>query len=1119
MVERAVELGMDALAITDHNHLGGTMEFQATCRKNGIKPILGCELYYTKHTSLLTLPSEVRNEMAIAEAREAGVEIPAKAKVSDIKSLIAPYQYDTKQYHIILLAINQTGWQNLVKLQSESARLCTYNGRFCCDNELLSKYNEGIIMTTACVGNAASELITKNRPNEAKELILEWKAIFGDRLYLEIQPILITKQLKTNYYYSKWSRELEIPLVAATDCHYTYESDWDDHDTLLCMGMGKFKDETARMKYDNEYWLKSREEMEEGFEVQARAILNSFGEDLFNEADYIAQCNEALDNTNLIADRISDDIKLGADVPQIPNVKVPVGFTPEQWFMMSSYDGLYDYCKAHPELDVKLYEKRLAYELSVINPKGFAKYMLIVKEYVSWCIENDIPVGPSRGSAGGSLALYLNKITQCVDPIQYDLLFSRFLTPDRTALPDVDTDFSWANRERVIHHLEDEYGKDSVCHIGLWSTLGVKSGLKDVGRVLRVDFGVINNINKKIDEITLKDPNTCFKLIDDLKNSTLERDRESYKEYLALEEEHPELFRLARKFEGCQRNMGVHASGILITPVPVTDLIPVRYVDGVAVTLYTGTQLEDLNMVKFDILGLKTLDILDRTIKSIDKDMTVIDLYNIVDKHLDDPEMFQLVKSKQTDAIFQLESPLFKGLSEAFQPDSIHDITAMTATGRPGPLSAGADKEYAKNKAAGIIQEPLPGTRDIIEKTYSCILYQEQIMQIAKRVCCVDDNQADKLFRKAISKKKQELFDLCRQVFIYGKLNIQAPEGYDASNKNQVLYDPEGKQGAPIKGGMNNGYNEAELTKFFDSLQGYVSYLFNLSHSVAYSFLSTCSLYCMKYYPAKFIAAVLSMQDKQEDLDKYIKVARGKGLEVRAPHINESNTMYQEKNGDIYVGLLSIKGLGGKGIDSVIDGRPYACVQDMVDAKIKKQIGEGLIKAGALDFVNKNRHVLLNEFHEIRGDLKKKVKGEYTCFTLPEDEYGDDVCITMEKATLGSPITCIPYWDTLYEGDRVEAELILTSVKPKKQKDGRQMAFIGGTINGCQVEALAFASIYGKNAALFDMDYNKAVYVTGKKDDKGKLLINKVTKHAPEAKKSREESAVMEAMQGIVFNM
>lgn len=1088
----AKEQGMTALAITDHNHLGGVFEFQEACKAEGIKPLLGCEMYYTDDTNILSLPADERNALAMQRAVEAGVEIPAKVdgkKITkkQINELIADYTYDTKQYHVLFIAMNQTGWKNLVQLQSEAAAKCTYNGRYLCDLEMIRKHSEGLIMTTACIGSRIANLINNGKEADAEALMLQFRDIFEDRFFLEIQPLNEVEQRRVNEIYMTWGEKYNIKLIATNDVHYGREDDHDDHDTMLCIGTGSFKAEEDRIHYTNDFWMKSYREMIECFEEQ---MISLYGTSIYEER-YMTHCIRALENTNALADMVDANIKLGSDVDLFPQLDIPNNMAPETYLTMLCYKNLYKYKNKRNSIALKQYEARLDEELHVINSKGFAPYILTVFEYVNWCDQQKIPVGPGRGSAAGSLILFLLGITKVIDPIEYDLLFFRFLTMDRTAPPDVDLDFSYFGRDLLIDHLEDKYGRDKVCHIGTYTTMGVKSGLKDVGRVLQIDFGIMNSITKEIDLITDEAPSIKFKHLDALAESDLPRDKAKYAQFKALEEKYAELFRLARRFEGTPRNMGVHASGILITPMPVSDLFPTR-VDpktGVTVALYTGPQLEYLKAIKVDILGLKTLDVLDMTAKAIDPNSNLEDYYDII--KTDDKKVFNLIKSKATDGMFQIESPLFKSLCDSIQPDDINDIIAITSIGRPGPLSAGMDKQYADRKhGREEAVEPLPNTWDLVSSTYGTIIYQEAIMLIAQRVAGFNGNQADSYLRKGFAKKKKSLMDMCKQWFIYGKQNTEAPIGTDETDYDQPMYDPTGKHGSEIAGGIANGYDEQQLKDFWHNIEGFADYLFNKSHAACYSYVTLLTAYFKTYHPAKFMASLLTMQDNADKIDQYVKIARLMNIPVLAPNVNISGRGFVENEGSILYGLGSIKGVGESSIPELIANRPYTSVTDAltrVDKKFfNKRVGVSLIKAGAFDFESDNRYALLQEFYTVRKD-----KDEYQAAEL----YTREVCMEMEKEVLGTPITYTPFWDNVPVGQLIDVEFELKKVQEKTDKNGGLMAFVDGSCDGSSIRAVVFSKTYVRNLSYFDMNYNEKVILRGKKDDKGALIVSSVKEY------------------------
>lgn len=433
LVERAKELGMTAIGVSDHNHLAGIPEFHKACKEYGLKPLLGVELYWTHNMNMISLPKEERDKHAMELAIQNGIEIPKKAKKKDIADLIAPYNYDTKGYHIILIAKNQIGWNNIVKIQSEAAEKGLFNGRYHCDNELLKKHSEGVIITTACIGSVIGDRLRKNDYDGAKTMLTNWKDIVGeDNLFVEIQGLAWEEQYRVNVLLIELAKEVGIKLIATNDVHYAYKEDYDDHDTMLCIGIGKLKADENRMRYDHEFWLKSYDEMIEGFSRRGG-----------NDDEYMNTVITALNNTNLIADMVEDNIKLGSDVDLFPNVDLPKGYTAESWLNKQCWEKLYNYLANKEEILVKrrVYEQRLKYELNVINKKGFASYMLTTQDAIEWGDNNTCPFGPGRGSGAGSLVLFLLGIVKGTDPVEYNLLFSRFLTEDRTSPPDKTTLF------------------------------------------------------------------------------------------------------------------------------------------------------------------------------------------------------------------------------------------------------------------------------------------------------------------------------------------------------------------------------------------------------------------------------------------------------------------------------------------------------------------------------------------------------------------------------------------------------------------------------------------------------------------------------------------------------
>ena len=578
LVAKAKSLNMKAVAITDHGSLGNALSFWEECNKQGIKPLLGNELYYTHNTDILALPLKDRDELAIKQAKENGIEIPKKAKKKDIAELLEPYSYDTKGYHILFIAMNQTGWVNLMKLSGEASDKCTYNGRPHCDMKMIRKYNEGLICTTACLGSYLDQCIINNKLEEAKQHLKDLHDIFGDRLFLEIQPFNEEEQIKANIELMKLSEEFNIKLITGTDSHYVNKEDHYIHDILLCIGTGAKLSDEVRFRFKNEFWFMSYEEVIEQYQKQI-ALVDEVP-DFYMPAVY-----ESLYSTNVLADMVCD-IKLKSDKPIMPIVEVPEGFTDNTYLRHQCWQNLYKYLtKNNLWHKRRIYEQRLNHELNVICTKGYASYFLIVQDFIEWGNNNGCPFGPGRGSAAGSLVAFLLGIVKGTDPIEYDLLFFRFLTMDRKALPDIDSDVSRLDRQKVIDYMEHKYGLENTCQVGTWTMVGVKNGLKDVARVLDLPFAEANELTKNFDDgITWKD-------IDNMEG-------EEKKAIDLLEEKYAEIFRVARALDGVKRNCGVHAGGFIATPMEVNNFVPTRTSKGRKVSMWDKNEVEEAGLCR-----------------------------------------------------------------------------------------------------------------------------------------------------------------------------------------------------------------------------------------------------------------------------------------------------------------------------------------------------------------------------------------------------------------------------------------------------------------------------------------------------------------------------------------
>ena len=1056
LVAKAKSLNMKAVALTDHGSLGNAYSFWKECNANDIKPLLGNELYYTHDTDVLSLPLKDRDELAKQQAIENGVEIPKKAKKKDIAELLEPYTYDTKGYHILFIAMNQTGWVNLMKLSGEASDKCTFNGRPHCDMDMIRKYNEGLICTTACLGSYLDQCIINNKMDEARQHLIELRDIFGDRLFLEIQPFNEEEQIKANIELMKLSEEFDIKLITGTDSHYVNKEDHYIHDILLCIGTGAKLSDEVRFRFKNEFWFMSYEEVVEQYEKQMDL-------DKSLPAFYTYKIYESLNNTLVLADMV-EDIKLKSDKPVMPIVEVPEGFTDDSYLRHQCWTKLYAYLTENNLWDKRrIYEQRLNHELNVICTKGYASYFLIVQDFIDWGNANGCPFGPGRGSAAGSLVAFLLGIVKGTDPIEYDLLFFRFLTMDRKALPDIDSDVDKLNRQRCIDYMEHKYGAENMSQVGTWTLVGVKNGLKDVARVLELPFAEANELTKNLDDgITWKD-------IDEMEG-------EEKKAIDLLEQKYAEIFRVARALNGVKRNSGIHAGGVLVTDRPINNYFPTRTVKGRKVSIWDKDEVEEANGCKLDLLGLATTSMINLCTQFIEQTtgikITLDELYN--NKELrNDPAVLEMISKEQTESVFQFESNLFKSIIKGMQPNSFEDCIALTSIARPGPLGAGLDKVYNDRKhGIDTNTEFILGKFPYMESTYNTTLYQEQPMLLAKDIAGFSDNQADTYLRKAMAKKKRDLLELCKDWFIHGK--------------------PEDKYGPAIKGGVANGYDEAALTEYFDSLDSYCSYLFNKSHATSYSLNSMITAWLKHYYPVEFYASVLSIQDNKERCINYMQVIEEQfGITTVHPDINKSGEFFtpNPENNTILFGLNSIKGVGEAALKEIVAKQPYNSLEDLLERTekrvVNKKVMEALIKSGCFDCWNENRYEVMNQYYEIR---KVKDAELYN----PED-YNKSAIIQFEVESLEIPLTAHYWFDDVANEEKVTFDCEIVKVTEKYDKNNKLMAFVNviSVEDSIPIELLVFASTYTRYVDMFDKVDHKYLTITGKKDGK-KVLVNKV---------------------------
>lgn len=1074
LIKKAKEYNMSSICITDHGTLAGTFEFNDKCKKAGIKPILGCEVYQTYDISKIILSSDERKEIAwqkYLENNNINKKALGKTTKKEKEDLSKEYIYDTKGYHLILIAKNQTGWNNLVRLTSEANDKAMYNGRGHVDYSLIEKYSEGLICTTACIASMFNDSLRNNKYDEALKHIEKLQSIFHNDLYIEIQPLEWDEQVKVNKKAIKIAKDKNIKLIATTDVHYTnYEDDY-EHDIMLCIGTGKTYNNPNRMKYSHEYWLRSYDEMVDAFN---RVKYND------EEQKFI---KNAINNTVLLANSVNDNIQIGSDHELLPEVEVPKGYTPESWLKRQCWTNLYKYLSDNDLMDKRyIYESRLKEELDVIITKGFTGYMLIVQDIINIGQQAGCSFGPGRGSVGGCLVAFLLGISKGIDPIEYGLLFFRFLTISRTANPDIDSDCSQVYRQKLLKIINDKYNHDNVTQVGTLTTLGVKNGIKDIMRVLDYSFAESNSVSKQLDEI-YNEPDLSFKKLDSFETEN----PELYKKYKKLESQYPKVFELARKFNGCPRNMGVHAGGVGITPTPINDIYPTRNVEGKKVTVWEKDTIEKAGIVKIDMLGLKTISVIDLCLKYIEKNhgikITLDELYNNKDIR-NDSNVFNMLSEGKTDGVFQFESDLFKAACKNVKPTDINDLIAITAFNRPGPLSAGFDKKYA-NRKNGLESVDYPlGCSDILGDTYGCLLYQEQCMLISKKVAGFDDNQADTYLRKSLAKKKRALIDLCRQWFIYGK-----PE-----------HD---EYGSPIEGGINRGYNEQELIDFFDELEGYASYVFNKSHAASYSLVSVITAWLKYYYPEEYFAALLTYSsDEKADLYNDI-LSKQYGIHITVPDIKNLSEIYNPTQGKIAYGITKIKGVGATAISTILNAGPYESVEDFI-TKVneydkargsKKTVNKtaiiALIKAGAFDSLGEtNRFKLINQAYNVRKDKDER---------LDESTWSKSCAQALEIEVLNTSITYPLIFNSAMDKDIITLENCrIINVTEKKDKNGKLMAFVKVKVNDIEpVDVIVFSSLYLNNYDLFDVRYGDVINIIGEKDGK-KLKFKKGRKEKKE---------------------
>ena len=1028
-VSRVKELGMNSAAITDHGVMYGVIDFYREARKQGIKPILGCEVYVAPN-------SRFDRETAGGESR---------------------------YHHLVLLAENNTGYANLMKIVSRGfTEGYYYKPRV--DKDLLRQYHEGIIALSACLAGEVQRYLSRGLTEEAKKVALEYQDIFGKgNFFLEMQDHGIPEQQLVNQRQIQLSKETGIELVVTNDIHYTYAEDAKPHDILLCIQTGKKLDDENRMRYEGgQYYVKSPQEMEALFPY----------------------AKQALENTQKIADRCEVEIEFG--VTKLPKYDVPDGMTSWEYLNKLCWEGLEKHYGA-PSRELK---ERLRYELDTIRSMGYVDYFLIVWDFIKYAKDHGIAVGPGRGSAAGSIVSYCLEITN-IDPIRYQLLFERFLNPERVTMPDIDVDFCFERRQEVIDYVVRKYGKDRVVQIVTFGTLAARGVIRDVGRVMDLPYAFVDSIAKMIPQEL---------------NITIDKALQMNPELRKTYENDPQvklLIDMCKRLEGLPRHSSMHAAGVVIGQREIDDFVPLsRASDGSITTQFTMTTLEELGLLKMDFLGLRTLTVIQNAVqlaksKNPELDMDQID-YN-------DKLVLSYIGTGKTDGIFQLESGGMKGFMKELKPNSLEDIIAGISLYRPGPMDFIPQYIRGKNDAGSITYD-CPQLEPILAPTYGCIVYQEQVMQIVRDLAGYTLGRSD-LLRRAMSKKKGDVMQKERQIFVYG----------DEEN------------GVP--GCIKNGIDEKTANKIYDEMIDFAKYAFNKAHAAAYAVVSYQTAYLKYYYPVEYMAALMtSVIENPSKVAEYIYACRQMNIQILSPDINRGIGNFSVDGNNIRYGLTAIKSIGRPVIASIIEDRdefgPFKNLEDFISRMsvkdgLNKRAIEHLIKSGALDCLGGTRKQFMSIYVQIVDHVNQEKKyamtGQMTLFDmvgeeekeqfeikLPDvGEYSKENLLAFEKEVLGVYLSGHPlqeYEDKwrksisattldfqpdeetgrakVHDGTREIVGGMITAKTIKHTKTNQMMAFLSLEDLVGTVEVIVFPRDYEKNREYLEID--KKIFVKGR---------------------------------------
>ncbi len=965
LIKRTAELGMDSIAITDHGVMYGVIDFYKEAVKNNIKPIIGCEVYTARRSRLDKQPG-----------------------------------IDSDYGHLVLLAKDMTGYKNLMKIVSIGfTEGYYYKPRI--DIEVLERYNEGIIAMSACLSGDVPRALLNNDYEKAKETALKLSTIFGeDNFYLELQSNGIEEQNLVNQQLIRMSKDLGLPLIATNDAHYLRREDARAHEILLCIQTGKNINDEDRMRFStDEFYVKSVDEM-----------YRLFG-----------NVPEALENTLKVAERCN--VELEFNKLHLPAYEVPGGVPPFEYLRELCFEGLKNrYCDSYSREK----EERLEYELGVIKQMGYVDYFLVVWDFIKYAKDNGIMVGPGRGSAAGSLVAYTLGITS-IDPLKYNLLFERFLNPERVSMPDIDIDFCYERRQEVIDYVVRKYGEDRVAQIITFGTMAARAAIRDVGRALDIPYNEVDSVAKMIPFQIGMNIEKALEVNPELRTRYNEEDRIR------------ELIDTARLLEGMPRHASTHAAGVVISKDPINEYVPLQKNDESVTTQYVMGTLEELGLLKMDFLGLRTLTVLRDAVDLARKNYnTDLDINKI---NMDDPAVFKLISEGRTSGVFQLESGGMTQFMKELQPASLEDIIAGISLYRPGPMDQ--IPRYIKNKNnAREIKYDHPLLGNILDVTYGCMVYQEQVMQIVRELAGYSMGRSD-LVRRAMSKKKISVMQQERQNFIHGITD---------DNGNIV-----------VKGAVRNGVDEATANRIFDEMMDFASYAFNKSHAAAYAVVAYQTAWLKCYYPVEFTAALLnSFLGSSDKVSQYVHECKNMNIEVLPPDINESSVKFTVVNGKIRFGLAAVKNVGEGPVRGIIEEKlkngSFKGFRDFIERidgrDINKRCIESLIKSGAFDSFGIFRSKLIASYEKmidgIQQNKKRNMDGQVSIFEFdsgnkkeipPTEDYPDlkeyppKMLLAMEKEMLGLYISGHPLKE--FENDlNAQVNLFSSSINANRSEGG-----------------------------------------------------------------------------------